>query len=1229
MIIRDLFLKKIDRPINGVIKADQRDRESIWQELDEYVVTGQLTDYFRRFFDAYLAGLDRPNDPVIASRMGVWVSGFFGSGKSHFIKILSYLLENIAAVTPESGETKAAIDFFDEHKVSDAMLLADMQRAVRHSADVILFNIDAKADSKSDRDVILQVFLRVLNEKLGFSGDAPHIAEMERYLVNKGAYAVFKEAFQASNGNSWEAERDAVDFLRDDVVTALAKALDMSEESAGSWFDNARDSFRINIEGFAKLVKDYLDTKPAGHRIVFLVDEVGQFIGDNTQLMLNLQTITEQLGTACAGRAWIVVTSQEDIDAAIGEANKAKSQDFSKIQGRFHTRLSLASSNTDEVIGKRLLTKTEEAHDELRTVFAAKGDIINNQIAFAGDSVSLRGYKNAADYVTNYPFAPYQFFLLSKVFEAIRRAGATGKHLSKGERSLLDAFQTAAMSLRDEQIDALVPLCDFYPAIESFLESSVRHSIDNADKEVGGLFEKFDIKLLKTLFLIRYVPEIVKGTVDNLATLCVDEIDCDKLTLKRQIQESLQRLEKQSLVSRNGEQWMFLTNEEQDIAREIGHENVSYDDMARRLADLVFSQVWKDQTKVRHKESKADYEFNRMLDGKPYKNTSHELTLEIISPLHDEISLFTDAKCRMYSTMAGRAIVVLGQNDRLDQELKTLLKIEHYIQSKYDSASSAAKKILMLKKDENREREDRLRIQLDAMLAEASCYALGEPLAIKAASAGTVLDDVINYLVSNTYLKLTYLKPTPNAFDEIRAVLTADAIGQQSLLTSAEQPNAQALGAVREFIQLKASKSHVILDDVVGHFSGIPFGWKPDWEIVLLVARLFMAGEIKLLMDGSDLEPKAAVEPLTKAVRFKQVAILKRKTTGAAELKKARELYRDVFHEMAQEDEDGLVTDFRSALQLWQQDLAGFHALASQPHYPGKSEIEALQAHIKKQLAIRDTFAFIEALLKERNDWLDAEEDLHDLVGFYGGKQGAGQIHTWRRLLSGLTALKDNGDKLRADEKAAAALRELETIRDNPRPYSQINRIEALLSTVEAVNQQLAAEKREHALIKLDEKIAVVQQDLDSINADASLRNKALYPLQSLKTKIEGETSIPQILFLQGQAGERLDEATLLIADYQERARKAAQLAAEQKASYEAQPNPNNGTTATATKPETVSKPSATVTMPVVKPTKSIRAASLGLKVFLETEQDVDAYLVRLKDELLGAIAAGQRVRIE
>jgi len=276
MKINELFLKPIDRPINGVIKADQMDEASVWQELEEYVVTKQISDYLGKFFDSYLAAIDKPNDAAITERMGVWVSGFFGSGKSHFIKILSYLLENLEAHNPLTGEKRKANLFFDTQKIKDIMLMGDIQRATKDTADVILFNIDAKADSKLDRDAILQVFLRVFNEKLGFSSDAPHVAEMERYLVSKGAYDAFKTAFSESNGSTWNKERDAVDFLRDDIVTALAKSLKMTPESAGTWFDSARDSHRINIEGFAKIVNDYLATKPATHRVIFLVDEVGQ-----------------------------------------------------------------------------------------------------------------------------------------------------------------------------------------------------------------------------------------------------------------------------------------------------------------------------------------------------------------------------------------------------------------------------------------------------------------------------------------------------------------------------------------------------------------------------------------------------------------------------------------------------------------------------------------------------------------------------------------------------------------------------------------------------------------------------------------------------------------------------------------------------------------------------------------------------------------------------------------
>lgn len=1202
MKIRDLFTKPIDRPINGVIKADQRDAESIWQELDEYVVTKQLTEYFRRFFDAFLAAADNPNDPVLSTRMGVWVSGFFGSGKSHFIKILSYLLENIEATNPENGQTRRAAQFFDENKIKDPMLLADVQRAIKGSSDVILFNIDAKADSKSDRDVILQVFLRVFNEKLGYSGDAPHIAEMERYLVSKGAYGTFKSAFQEKHGSSWEQERDAVDFLRDDVVHALSKALKMTEESAGRWFDKARDDYRINIESFAKLIREYLDTKPAGHRIIFLVDEVGQFIGDNTQLMLTLQTITEQLGTLCQGRAWVIVTSQEDIDAAIGEANKTKSQDFSKIQGRFHTRLSLASSNTDEVIGERLLSKTEAAHVELRDFFAQKGDIINNQLAFVGNSVTLRGYKDAAEFVSVYPFAPYQFTLLQKVFESIRKVGATGKHLSKGERSLLDAFQSAAKRNAHRGTEALVPLYDFYPSIESFIDTSAKRSIDEAP--ANPALEPYDVLLLKALFLIRYIPDIIRPSVDNLATLCIDEIDADKLALKRKIQESLTRLEHQRLVNRNGDLWFFLTNEERDVAREISHVEVSSAEKVRLLCELVYDDILGGQNKVRHRDTKADYEFNRLLDGAPWKQASHELTLEVVTPLGDDYEGLSGDKCILRSR--DRALIRLAEGERLDIELTLYQQIEKYIDSPKASTSAtpSIKRILIDRKDENRERRSRLVEQLINLMLTGDFYALGQKSQVKAASPATLLDELVNYLISNTYNKLPYLKVRQaDPIAEIKAVLAADDISQHGLALGGEEGNPLALKEVREYLQVAASQTRVLLSDVVDRFTGVPWGWKPEWEVVLLIARLFMAGEIKLMLEGSDLDPKSAVDPLTKSVRFKQVSLLKRKTADATSLKRARDLHKDLFSQLGKEDEDGLVKDFRAHLGEWQQELKSFTHAAAVKHHPGRAVIDQVLIHVAKQLAIRDSFEFIEALVTSKDDWLDAADDIHDVVSFYKT-----QITTWRRMLEALEGFADNHDALVKDTKAAAALTELETIRDNAAPYGQINRIEPLIATVDAVNNQIAQARREKALLSIDHKIAEVQKSLDAARASPDLRNQALLALQDLKTKVAGLTSIPKIMYLQDQAGDALDSAIVII--------ETAQAKEPPKAA-----SPGDKAT--------VIKTGQAVAPVMPKPAKVIRAADLATQSYLETEAEVEDYITRLRTELLAAIKSGQRARIQ
>ncbi len=271
MRIETLFEHDIFRPINGVVKADQLDDASVWQELDEFVVTQELDGHLSRFFSGYCESLDDHRSEM-AGRIGVWISGFFGSGKSHFLKVLSYLLANRSH--SYQGQEQRAVDFF-EAKITDALLFGEVKRAVAADTDVILFNIDSKADAGAGRDAILGVFLKVLNEMQGFSGDHPHLAHMERYLLAKGKLVSFHDVFRSSSGSEWLDERDAYAFHRDHVVTALAETLGQSPESClGYGYDGTDNLTQLTIT-LGSTVLTMAFSYDAGNRLETVTDPRG------------------------------------------------------------------------------------------------------------------------------------------------------------------------------------------------------------------------------------------------------------------------------------------------------------------------------------------------------------------------------------------------------------------------------------------------------------------------------------------------------------------------------------------------------------------------------------------------------------------------------------------------------------------------------------------------------------------------------------------------------------------------------------------------------------------------------------------------------------------------------------------------------------------------------------------------------------------------------------------
>ena len=148
------------------------------------------------------------------------------------------------------------------------------------------------------------------------------------------------------------------------IIPTLMEVLDMSEEDARAWF-NDKSAIEFSIAQLVEDIKDYLKTKPNNFRLLFMVDEVGQYVGTDTDMLLNLQSLVEKIGSECGGKVWVVCTGQEAIDEII----KVRADEFSRIQARFKTRLSLSSSSVDEVIQKRILKKNKDAEAELESVY--------------------------------------------------------------------------------------------------------------------------------------------------------------------------------------------------------------------------------------------------------------------------------------------------------------------------------------------------------------------------------------------------------------------------------------------------------------------------------------------------------------------------------------------------------------------------------------------------------------------------------------------------------------------------------------------------------------------------------------------------------------------------------------------------------------------------------------------------------------------------------------------
>lgn len=1035
MMIRDMFAEDINRPINGVIKVDQDAADVIEQEVREYVITKELKKHFISFFDYYSDAFDKATDDI-----GVWISGFFGSGKSHFLKMLSYILEN------KSVNGVPTVERFRQKFADDPATFMLIDRATRGKTETILFNIDIEGSINKDKTAVLRVFAKMFYNHLGFYGDNLKVAMLEQYIEQLGKTEEFRKVFEAKKGKPWKEQRKVFAFNGKYIVPTLMEVLDISEEDAQHWF-NDKTAVDFSIARLVEDIKSYVKRQPENFRLLFMIDEVGQYVGTDTDMLLNLQSLAEKIGSECDGKVWVICTGQEAIDEII----KVRADEFSRIQARFKTRLSLSSSSVDEVIQKRVLAKKPEAEKCLEGIYQENDSVLRNLFSFNGSVLDIKGYSGANEFAVNFPFVPYQFIIMQKVFAEIRKHGNSGKHLSGGERSMLSGFQEAAQKIQQQDEYALVPFFRFYDTVHGFLDSSIRRVIERCQNAAnGGLgIEPQDVDVLKLLYLIRYVDDI-PANVDNIVILMADDIRTDKIALREKVGASLGRLMSQNYIGRSGDIYNFLTDEEQDVQRDIDNTVVDTASIVERIAQMIYADIY--PTKKFRRDSKHDFDFDKMVDGVTTGAVSGGMKLRFLTVVTDAIE---KSELRLMTESRGQAIVVLSGSSYYES-LESAMKIRKFVkQRNVAQLPKSIQDIIRSQQDEATRYEQSAMEDLKQAIVNAAYYVDGEHIEIRGGDAKSRIDQALDYLVTHVYSDLDLINKNMETDEDVVEILTGN------FLPGAE-PNRDAAAKIEEFLEVQdRTKLPTSMYDVQSRYQGIPYGWR-EIDIAAAVALLINQQKVTIKYGGMTIQPDDPKLPdmLRKKSEIGKTSISIRQAVTAVKMKSVRELLREFFDVMdVPDDEDGLVAFIIKKfeeLKTHYEDLNQRYTTGRK--YPDQGKVkQAMQLAVDVLSQKKDNIALIDRVLKLEDPLFDSKEDLQAVEGFFKN-----QVQVFDAAAQMEENLRNELDYLSHEPAANDALNKIRLIVtvQGGFSYQKIPELNSLMATVREGHDRLLDAKR-------------------------------------------------------------------------------------------------------------------------------------------------------------------------
>lgn len=833
MLVQDTFQKDIFRAIDPVVRADED--KYLANELDEFVITNEVERHLLEFFEEY-------NEPNAVGN-GAWISGFFGSGKSHLLKILAVVLED------RKVDGKFAMDYILPKVAHNSSLRSAMEVARRrHPSESVLFDIDhiAPNEGRSESGALLAAFIRAFSMHCGyFDGDQQHIAQLEWDLYRIGKLQDFEEAVQRRCKMPWRQARVIAPAKARDISAAYDEVCGNPEGTYPNIVDYYRQTYSPSIRSFAERVRDYIQMRKLGFRLNFFVDEVGLFIARNSKLMVNLQSVAEELNTICGGASWIVVTSQEAMEGIVTGMTDASGEDFTKIQARFDLKMPLTSQDAKTVIRDRLLAKSTDSEPEYLRIYEERKADFGVLFDFADGAKRYGQYRDFDDFLATYPFVPYQFdVFMTAMRELSRKDAFTGKHNSTGARSMLGVFQDVAQELcRDGASTENEQLASFdlmFEGLRNSFRTEFYASVSQA--EHSSTLSPTCVRVLKALLLVKYCRDF-RATPGNVRVLLYGSFNERPAKLENDIRSALDELENQLYVRRNGNEYEYLTDDEKEVESEIRNTPVSDSDNRKLIAKLFQDVVGNTRVTYENDSFEHVYKLNLRVDGELQGPQRNDLTLDLVTD-YSACGQFDQATPTPPKTLTVRLV----DSRTFLAGVRTHLQTDRYTK-KASGQGEVREAIIADKRQANYKLYGQLREQLREFLTHATFNAGGADVTDCVTGSGKdAVASAALELVRRSYPML----------QQISTTITDRQVGQEAIAMQMGAMLPEYCETVLARIGLLSSAGTVTVDgDGMGSLTSVftkgDFGW-PEVVVRSAVARLFAANQVEVKRAGKELQ---------------------------------------------------------------------------------------------------------------------------------------------------------------------------------------------------------------------------------------------------------------------------------------------------------------------------------------------------------------------------------------